>query len=255
MNHRPKHLIIPDAHAHPKYDNERFKALGRLIAEERPDNIICIGDWADMPSLSSYDKGKLQFEGRKYQKDIDAAVDAQEKLFNQVSKAKKYKPEWWMMLGNHDARIEREVADNPNLDGKLSVSDLRYENYGWKVFPFLEPLVLDGVAYAHYFAGGVSGRPISGENIAKSLCNKLHVSAVQGHSHIFDHSERTRVDGQKIFGMSVGCFTHPDMIENWSRSIARMWWRGIVILSDLDGNGYYDEIRTITLRKILRDYL
>ena len=42
-----KHLIIPDAHAHPEYDNERFDALGSLILKERPDVIICIGDFAE----------------------------------------------------------------------------------------------------------------------------------------------------------------------------------------------------------------
>ena len=51
-----KLLIIPDCHAHPDYDNNRFDWLGNLIIEERPDTILCLGDLADMPSLSSYDK-------------------------------------------------------------------------------------------------------------------------------------------------------------------------------------------------------
>ena len=34
-----------------------------------------------------------------------------------------------------------------------------------------------------------------------------------------------------------------------------MWWRGVVILEDIDGAGYYDAIRTVTQRKLLRDYL
>jgi len=32
------------------------------------------------------------------------------------------------------------------------------------------------------------------------------------------------------------------------------WWRGIVILEDLDGEGYYDGVRTVTLRKIMKKY-
>src|SRR5687768_6321108 len=71
-----KVLIIPDAHAHPQFDNTRFSWLGQLIADERPDTIVCLGDFADMPSLSGYDKGKKSFEGRRYKKDIDAARDA-----------------------------------------------------------------------------------------------------------------------------------------------------------------------------------
>ena len=44
-------LIIGDPHAHRDYDNKRFTALGKYIAKEKPDVIVCIGDMADMPSL------------------------------------------------------------------------------------------------------------------------------------------------------------------------------------------------------------
>ena len=50
-------LVICDPHAHPNYDNKRFTDLGRFIVKTRPDIIVCIGDMADMPSLSMYDKG------------------------------------------------------------------------------------------------------------------------------------------------------------------------------------------------------
>ena len=71
-----KLLVIPDAHAHPNYDNERFSWAGNLIAEEKPDTIICLGDLADFPSLSGWDKGTASFQGRRYKADCDAAVDA-----------------------------------------------------------------------------------------------------------------------------------------------------------------------------------
>jgi hypothetical protein len=45
------HLIIPDAHAHPDYSNDRFTWLGKLIGDVRPDVVINIGDWFDLPSL------------------------------------------------------------------------------------------------------------------------------------------------------------------------------------------------------------
>ena len=49
-------LVIGDPHAHPDYDNKRFTDLGRFIVKSRPDIVVCIGDMADMPSLSMYDK-------------------------------------------------------------------------------------------------------------------------------------------------------------------------------------------------------
>ena len=59
-------MIIPDAHAHPDYNNERFRAVGRLLMEEQPECVVCLGDLADLPSLSSYDRGTKGFEGRRY---------------------------------------------------------------------------------------------------------------------------------------------------------------------------------------------
>ena len=78
------HLIIPDAHAMPNVSNERFTWLGKLVAEIQPDVIVDIGDWCDMESLCIYDKGKLQFEGRRYKKDVQCALDAKERFENEI---------------------------------------------------------------------------------------------------------------------------------------------------------------------------
>lgn len=250
----PTHFIIPDCHAHPDHDNKRFVALGRMIAELRPERVICIGDFADMPSLSLYDRGKKSFEGRRYKRDVAVALDAQEKLFAGISKARNYNPSLYMFLGNHEARIGRATQEDAKLDGTIGVADLKYEEHGWKVYPFQEPGTIDGINYCHYFVTGVMGRAIGGENIGKTMCNKLHASAVQGHSHILDHSERATASGNKIIGISVGCYTHPEMIEDWNRATVAMWWRGVVLLEQVDGSGYYDAMHTITQRKVLREF-
>ena len=75
-------LIIGDPHAHPDYDNDRFFHLGNFIIRNQPDYIVCLGDFADMPSLSSYDRGTRGFEGRRYRNDVIAALDAQDILFH-----------------------------------------------------------------------------------------------------------------------------------------------------------------------------
>ena len=111
-------LIIPDAHAHPDYNNERFRAVGRFLMEEQPECIVCLGDLADLPSLSSYDRGTKGFEGRRYRKDIESAINAQELLFEEMVKfnarkrrngKKQYSPRLGMCLGNHEDRITRAV--------------------------------------------------------------------------------------------------------------------------------------------------
>lgn len=250
----PSVVILPDSHAHPEYDNERYTLLGRYLRDNPPDLLVDIGDFADMPSLSSYDKGRRSFEGRRYRRDVDAAIDAQEKLAHAAGHA------WSRIdkvrtLGNHDGeRIARLTQERSELDGLVSVDDLRSKDYGWKVYPFMVPFIADAIAYQHYFATGVSGRPISGDGIGKTLLSKNYHSSVQGHSHVFDMAERTRADGQKMFGLSVGCFAHPDMIEGWNTATEKLWWRGIVRLDGIDGRGSYQELQSISLSALEARY-
>ena len=243
-------LVIGDPHAHPDYDNSRFTTLGKYIARERPQIIVCIGDMADMPSLSSYDRGTKGFEGRRYKKDISAAIDAQKKLFAPINKVRGYKPKLHMCIGNHEDRIVRAVNTTPELDGAIGLHDLKYEDFGWKVTPFKRSVVIQGISFSHYFTSGVAGRPISSVHIGHALVTKLHCSAVQGHSHLFNHSEQTRPDGQKIFGLSAGCFSHPKYTESWCQDTEYQWWRGVIMLEGLDGEGYYNVIRAITQRSL-----
>ena len=72
--------------------------------------------------------------------------------------------------------------------------------------------------------------------------------------HACHRSNPPRPDGQKIFGLSAGCFSHPSYSENWCRDTEYNWWRGIVNLNGLDGEGYYDDMHAVTQRKLLRDY-
>ena len=252
---KKRHLILGDSHAHSQYDNLRFRAAGNFIEDTRPDVIVNLGDFADLPSLCHHDKGKLNFEGRRYKDDVEVTIDAQEELFKPWRDDDSYRPRLVLTLGNHCNRINRTVQELPELAGHLSVRDLRYEEYGWQVYPFLVPVCIDNISYCHYYVSGLMSRPIGGENQAKTMCNKLHASAVAGHSHIFDHSERAIINGTKIFGLSAGCFVHPDYHEEWSVATRQLWWRGIVMLEEVDGEGYYDGIHAITMRKLLRDYL
>ena len=243
-------LVIGDPHAHPDYDNSRFTTLGKFIAREKPQIIVCIGDMADMPSLSSYDRGTRGFEGRRYKKDVSAAIDAQKKLFAPIRKVRGYKPKLHMCLGNHEDRIVRVVNTTPELDGAIGLGDLKYEEFGWEVTPFKRSVVIEGISFSHYFTSGVAGRPISSVHIGHALVTKLHCSAVQGHSHLFNHSEQTRPDGQKIFGLSAGCFSHPKYTESWCQDTEYQWWRGIIVLEGLDGEGYYNAIHALTQRSL-----
>jgi len=163
------HAIIPDCQVKDGVDLSYLTWVGKYLVEKQPDVIVQIGDFADMPSLSSYDVGKKSFEGRRYKTDIEVTNKAMQMLLAPIkeynerarrNKDRQYRPRMVLTLGNHEERISRAVEGDPKLDGTISLSDLKYEHYGWEVASYLEPVVIDGVVYAHYFTSGVMGRPV-----------------------------------------------------------------------------------------------
>lgn len=75
-----KHIMIPDLQVTPDTPTDHLSWIGEYIVEQKPDVVVQIGDLADMESLSSYDKGKRSFEGRRYIRDIDSAHKAMKQL-------------------------------------------------------------------------------------------------------------------------------------------------------------------------------
>lgn len=241
-------LIIPDAHAHPKYDNKRFTELGKFIDQTNPDHVVCLGDWADMAALSSYDKGKLSFEGRRYSKDIAVSIDAQEKMFAECRKPGS-KTKFTMLLGNHEDRIDRVVSETPELEGHLSTDDLKYQDYWDTVVPFLSPFSLGGYYMAHYFASGIMGRPVGGKHVASTLLNKTHGSCIIGHNHLFaSHCENT-AGGRKLWGFSAGCYVHKKFSDKWCANTVHMWDRGVLYLAGVK-NGSQESHSWVTATSI-----
>ena len=75
-----KHLLIPDTQVKEGTPLHHLEALGNYIVKKRPDVIVHIGDHWDMPSLSSYDRGKKAMEGRRVLSDIEAGKRGMEAL-------------------------------------------------------------------------------------------------------------------------------------------------------------------------------
>lgn len=247
---RPKtHLIIPDSHAHPDHNNERYSWLGHLIVDLKPDVVVDIGDWYDMPSLCSYDKGKKSFEGRTYKADIEAGLDAQQRVYDITRAPKKKLPRFVRTLGNHENRINRAIDLTRELDGTIGTQDFMSKEYGWEEHKFLDAVNIDGIDYAHYFVTGVSGRPIGGEHPAYSLLTKRFRSSTCGHVHTFDYCIRTGGEG-KLHGCVVGVFQ--DYHADYAGPANAIWNPGVVIKHEVQ-NGQYD-IEHVSLSRLREAY-
>ena len=249
------HLFFTDAHSNPKFNNNRALLLGKLINDVKPDIVINGGDGADMPSLSSYDKGTKGFVGRTYQKDIDHYVEFEDKLWWEVRRSKKKLPRRVILEGNHEERIKRAVNLSPELDGAFSPKDLQRENYYQEVIEYdgNTPGIIniDGIDYGHYFVSGVMGRPIGGEHIGYSLITKRFVSSSCGHIHTLDFTCRTVGSGvRKIYGLSGGCFI--DYPSDWAGEASKLWWSGVVIKRNVEDGTYDPEF--ISLERLKKIY-
>ena len=156
-------------------------AISNYIQEKRPDVIVNLGDFADLPSLSKYNLAGER-EGLRYKKDICAAREGMMRLTEFRRFSRNYKPRMELVLGNHEHRIIRTVEENPHLEGALSMNDLAYESYGWRVHRFLKVARIDGIEYSHYFVSGPMGRPLSS---AQSMLRERQSSCIQGHVQSF----------------------------------------------------------------------
>ena len=256
-------LIIGDSHAKPGISNDRFEWAGKYAFDKKADIIVDIGDWADMPSLSSYDIGHKSYEGRRYVADVKAAVDARARFNNGIEQSNKrlaerhkakYTPTKVALGGNHDeGRILKVIEGDSKLDGLISVKDLQYEEFGWDYVPYRTPVEIEGFTFCHYFTSGVMGRPIGGEMPALSILRKQFTSCVAGHSHLFDLAHRTRPNGSRIWGLVAGCYLAEDQWEDYAAEANKLWWRGLILLKGCE-DGDFESLETITVRQLEDTY-
>jgi hypothetical protein len=240
-----RHLVVPDCQVRPGVPLEHLTWIGNYAAEKKPDSLIVIGDFADMASLSSYDVGKKSFEGRTYKADIEVANDAFAQLMRPIDaeimrcfrrKIKRWDLNKELTLGNHEDRTTRAIELDRKLEGTISLEDLRYASFGFRVHPFLQPVVVDGVAYCHYFSSGVMGRPIT---TARALLTKLHMSCFAGHQQDRDIAYAKRADGKRMTSIICGsCYLHD---EDYLNPQTNNVWRGVFVLNEVD-DGSFDEM-------------
>jgi hypothetical protein len=156
----------------------------------------------------------------------------------------KYQPEMHLTLGNHEFRMEREVEDNPNLEGMFDMGDLGYADNGWKVHDFLKVATVDGVEYSHYFTSGVQGRPVTS---AAALLRERQRSAIMGHVQYTDVSFHKKTQNIAIFAGIA--YLHDEKYLGPQGNNTR---RQIIMLHEVE-NGKFDPM-FVSLRFLSKRY-
>src|SRR6266404_354287 len=241
-----RHLVIPDTQLRPGVATEHIDWAAQAIVDYKPDVIVVIGDWWDMPSLSTHEQpGSIHTEGNRIRDDIAFGNEAYGRLVKPLrteqkrliaGRRKAWTPEEHFLMGNHEFRINRAVSTAPKFEDVLSTDDL--DTQGFTRHEFLEIVEIDGISYSHYFSNVDSGRPIGGS--IDNRLNKIGNSFVQGH-------QQGLLYGIKPFpgsgpraqrhGLVAGSFYLHD--EHYRDAQSNGEWRGIVVLNDVE-NGDYD---------------
>jgi len=229
-----KHLIIGDHHRKPGLDNADTVMLGELIEFVLPDVIVDIGDFADMPSCSSWDTDKASFVSESLAADITAANAGRAILNKHIAKARKRNPRWEphcvAISGNHEVRLDRLLSHAMYARFRDCIPALDYT--GWEFVPFLKPKTIDGVTFMHYLPYGK--RAAVADN-ARLMLRHAKRSIVAGHSHMFDWHQEVDSFGGRAIALQVGCsFLHS---EDYN-PLSHRYWRGVVVLRDVEAGAF-----------------
>lgn len=236
-------LVIPDLQVKPLTPVDHLRWIGQYMVDKKPDLVVQLGDMADMESLSSYDVGKKRHEGKRYKLDIDAARNGMRELMaplhqhnavRKMWKEKLYRPELHLVLGNHENRIDVAVEADAKMEGVISIDDLGYADHGWNVHPFLQPVVLCGISFCHYFCNSI-GKPWGGASIDTRLKN-VGFSFVAGHQQTYLVGCRNLNNGQRIRGLVCGAAYIHD--EDYRGPQTQAEWRGVFLLHECHDGDY-----------------
>jgi hypothetical protein len=234
----PKHGIWGDTQIAAGDDLDYIRHIALYFADKRPDVVIQLGDWADMVSLSSYDsKAKKAVDERSVKYDFEIANEDWQ-MVDAIWAREGYNPRKVYVLGNHENRINRFVDDNPEFAGDVNVDRFVAKKLGWEVYPFLEVVTIDGVAYSHYFPRGPSGRVTQTKNGAPNaitMVKREMRSCTAGHMQgldtaIYQTSERT------MRGVILGS-SYPKH-EGYLSAQGNKHWRGVLLKHSVRDGDY-----------------
>lgn len=234
-----KIMVIPDPQIRPEVSYAQILWAAHYAVEKRPDIIVWLGDIADFPSLSSYDKGKRSAENRRYKSDVEAVNTATKAFMKIINRAKGYNPRIVALEGNHEHRVVRAAEDQAVWEGAISLDDLNFKDLGWEVYDFLEVVEIEGILFSHFFPRSANGRITQSKNGAPSAAAQVKRemrSCIAGHAQTLDQAiYNTSTDTYRAI-IAGSFYLHN---ESYIPTSGQNHWRGVLLLHQVR-NGNFD---------------
>jgi len=145
--------------------------------------------------------------------------------------------------GNHEDRLHRYNYHNPNTP-QPNQHKAWLEGHGWKVVPFRQPIVLDGIAYCHFFCKGLDGQVSiagarAGQPNATTQAKREMRSCIAGHRQGFSFAIHPR-GNDLIYSMIAGSFYQHD--ENYLTPQGHNYWKGCIVLHNVHKGQFSPEL-------------
>lgn len=220
-------IVLSDIQA-PSHDARAVSAITNFVKDYEPDELYCVGDEADSPEPSRWNKGMAGEYANTFQKGLDKTSQ----IMGNFKEAIGDKP-FHTMRSNHGDRISHYISKYAPALASLRALEyetlLRYKELGITYHDRIWSFA-NGWALAH----GDEGNLIqTSGGTALSLAKKTGMSIVCGHTHRqgIQHSN-TGVNGRiskYLYGVEVGHLMDLSKASYLSTGAAN-WQQGVGIL-------------------------
>lgn len=242
-----EHLIIPDTQVKAGVPIDHIEAAGRLLVDRQPNVVVVIGDWWDFDSLGSHqDRGNIHYHGKTYKRDYEVGKAAMGIFLQPLralqakqrrAKEKLYQPRLVFTSGNHEYRRNRVEANIPKLQDALSKPEDFLELQGFEVYPFKEPVTIDGITYCHFCPQTKSAGAVERAHL---IMARRHSSWTVGHSQMLDYFVSPHHPRHQC--IIAGAFYQHD--EDYKKG-SNDHWRGLIYKRSVKDGTYDPEFLSI----------
>jgi len=224
-------LAIGDTHDSPHIaDKSRFEALGRLAYKHKVDQIVQIGDFTSLDSMS-FHEGNETLKGRQKPSFMEDMKSMQEALKAFRRGLNGHQCPMHITLGNHEHRLFRYVNQNPEiaelLDGILFAP---LDDYGWTYSPYGEFYFVGDVGFVHA-PMNVMGKPYGGANCEAAIARDALHDIVFGHTHKRTDKSFPKMGNEHITVINLGCALPAGHLEDYARHSLTGWSYGAYLLN------------------------
>lgn len=196
-------VVLPDVHLSDGQEHIDYELVKRFLSKNHCDEIVILGDFMDMESLSHWNMSKRRkLEGKRFEKEIETAnkeLDFLQKCADKVT----------YIEGNHEYWVVDYIDENPEMEGLIELDKrLNLKRRGIKFVKMNDLYAIGNLYLTH---GMYINKYHAQNHLSKLGCNLIY-----GHSH----NTQTAMQNQAMqkphmaYGLGCLCEHKPDYMKN-----------------------------------------